>query len=694
MKKFLVVMLCLVMMLCMMPAMQVKAADSINITSFASAQTALGEKATVTFDGATGTMTIVLQSDIDGDIWIDITDKSIENSSETVQIVRLDANEKNVTGALGIGANVVTYDGKYVLTGDGTFNELRVDHADLSIESVTVNGEINMYAGNCSVVASCAEGNDFALVKIGDDAGISSEIFFTDTATGTYSILGSTQLQGNGLIVKQYRSGDTESVEIGNTGDIVDIDTLREKLGAVADITENGDKINVKLNYNIQGRIAFAMPGKTINFDANGKIIDGEGYDEPICVNHTWNNQEITSLVLNGDGTYLAGGNYVLYVGINGNITIHSGTFDSNGKTILALFGGYAYIKADVDENNGYNCFVTTDATGRKTTYYNKLDVFYKEGNRLVVKPHKAADSWSKTDASHWHECELCGENLRENTHSFGNDGKCNTCGYERTTTPTVTAPILTNHPADVSVDAGDIATFSVTATGDGLTYQWQIERNDGNGFVNIEGATRANCQSSATDIACNGFKYRCVVTNPAGSVTSNAATLIIRNAGGASGTPEPTPTPTPEPTPIPVPAPVPTPTPIVPAAPTYTILEGANSGHTVGTTEVVTVRVDGDFAKFSGVKVNDVLVDAKYYTAVSGSTIVTLKQEYLDTLAEGTYKISIVFSDGECSTNFQIHKVVTSPKTSDNGILWGALFLMSSMAIIGTTVYKKRQVK
>ncbi|MFR0783250.1 MAG: hypothetical protein ACLSHP_10055 [Coprococcus sp.] len=60
----------------------------------------------------------------------------------------------------------------------------------------------------------------------------------------------------------------------------------------------------------------------------------------------------------------------------------------------------------------------------------------------------------------------------------------------------------------------GERAAFAVTASGEGMTYQWQINRNDGNGFVDITGANSANYLSSTVDKDCNGFKYQCVISN------------------------------------------------------------------------------------------------------------------------------------------------------------------------------------
>ena len=94
--------------------------------------------------------------------------------------------------------------------------------------------------------------------------------------------------------------------------------------------------------------------------------------------------------------------------------------------------------------------------------------------------------------------------------------------------TPVVVAPAITSQPQNISVQEGQKATFSVTATGDNLSYQWQINRNDGNGFVNLSGATSASYTISTVDMDCNGFKYQCIVSNEGGSVTTNIATLTV----------------------------------------------------------------------------------------------------------------------------------------------------------------------
>jgi endo-1,4-beta-xylanase len=89
-------------------------------------------------------------------------------------------------------------------------------------------------------------------------------------------------------------------------------------------------------------------------------------------------------------------------------------------------------------------------------------------------------------------------------------------------TVDTIQPPAITSQPLVQTAVVGAQITFSVTATGYGpITYQW---KRDG---VNISGATGASYTISTVE-ASNGGSYTVVVTNPAGSATSNAAALTI----------------------------------------------------------------------------------------------------------------------------------------------------------------------
>ena len=83
--------------------------------------------------------------------------------------------------------------------------------------------------------------------------------------------------------------------------------------------------------------------------------------------------------------------------------------------------------------------------------------------------------------------------------------------------------PSISAQPASTTVNVGQTATFSVTATGTGtLTYQWKK-----NGAT-ISGATSASYTTPATLASDNGALFTVTVTDSVASVNSSAATLTV----------------------------------------------------------------------------------------------------------------------------------------------------------------------
>ena len=87
-----------------------------------------------------------------------------------------------------------------------------------------------------------------------------------------------------------------------------------------------------------------------------------------------------------------------------------------------------------------------------------------------------------------------------------------------------------------------------------------------------------------------------------------------------------------------------------------YQIIDGTNSSYTAGSGNELSIRGNGEFSKFIGVKVDGNLIDPGYYTATEGSTIITLKASYMNTLSAGSHTIEILWTDGSASTTFTIN--------------------------------------
>ena len=99
--------------------------------------------------------------------------------------------------------------------------------------------------------------------------------------------------------------------------------------------------------------------------------------------------------------------------------------------------------------------------------------------------------------------------------------------------------PFITGQPANATTCAGSMVSYTVTASGSPLTYQWQLSTNGGVSFSDIGGATAATLSFTAT-AGQNGYQYRCVVTGTCAptTATSNAAILTITTPPGISAHP------------------------------------------------------------------------------------------------------------------------------------------------------------
>lgn len=103
---------------------------------------------------------------------------------------------------------------------------------------------------------------------------------------------------------------------------------------------------------------------------------------------------------------------------------------------------------------------------------------------------------------------------------------------YNTPCAPPCTNPVITSQPVNSAICAGNNTSFSVTATGTALTYQWQV--NTGTGWNNItnggvySNATTATINLTNVPAGYNGYQYRCIVTSEGCNTTSNGATLTV----------------------------------------------------------------------------------------------------------------------------------------------------------------------
>ena len=105
----------------------------------------------------------------------------------------------------------------------------------------------------------------------------------------------------------------------------------------------------------------------------------------------------------------------------------------------------------------------------------------------------------------------------------------------------------------------------------------------------------------------------------------------------------------------------------IIYISPEYRIIDGANSSWTQNTDGTVVIRGDGEFNRFHTVKVDGKVIDRANYEAKEGSTIITLKAEYLKTLATGSHTFAIVWDNGIAGTNFTVAANTSGNNSGNN---------------------------
>lgn len=174
-------------------------------------------------------------------------------------------------------------------------------------------------------------------------------------------------------------------------------------------------------------------------------------------------------------------------------------------------------------------------------------------------------------------------------------------------------APTITVQPsASESLEVGDTLTLTVTATGDSpLSYQWRV------GGVNIPGETSPTLQIVNVQESDAGT-YSVVVTNPAGSATSNNSVVSVS---------------------------VPT-----PVAPTITVQPQASVSLTVGDTLNLSVTATGTAPLSYQWKVGGV--------DITGETASSLEIPNVQEADAGTYTVAVTNSAGTATSNNSVVSV------------------------------------
>ena len=137
-----------------------------------------------------------------------------------------------------------------------------------------------------------------------------------------------------------------------------------------------------------------------------------------------------------------------------------------------------------------------------------------------------------------------------------------------------------------------------------------------------------------------------------------------------------------------------------------YTVVSGANGTWTEGDIVVTVKRSEDDehcIDYFTGVKIDDKdLVNGTDYTAVAGSTVVTIKGSTLESLSKGGHTITVVFKDGTAVTSVTLKDketgtttaVPSTGETASKYIGAAVLCFVASGALFGVVLFERKKRK
>lgn len=134
---------------------------------------------------------------------------------------------------------------------------------------------------------------------------------------------------------------------------------------------------------------------------------------------------------------------------------------------------------------------------------------------------------------------------------------------------------------------------------------------------------------------------------------------------------------------------------------PVYTVTEGADGSWTKGSGEDFRITVkrsfddDECFSHFAGVSVDGKALEKSAYTAVNGSTVVTLGADALEQLSEGGHTVTVEFDDGEAETEITVKPEekkddVPDTGTEDHMVLFTVISFISAVSLGAVLTLKK----
>lgn len=218
-----------------------------------------------------------------------------------------------------------------------------------------------------------------------------------------------------------------------------------------------------------------------------------------------------------------------------GEFTDNTYTYNANHKFFGIIPNSFVGSFTVTYDDNG----ATTGHSGGNTSY-TPVDTIFVLPTTPPLRDNYSFDGWKVTTAA------MFGTGFELNkVYTAGNTSLARAYGNVTLTaqwSAVTTQPTISTQPTNQSVTEGQTATFSVTATGNPApSYKWEGS-SDGVTWTAISTATSSSYTTGAMPLSANGSKYRCIISNTNGSITSDVVTLTVTTAppstGGGSYTP------------------------------------------------------------------------------------------------------------------------------------------------------------
>ena len=437
------------------------------------------------------------------------------NNPYTAGIYAQCSNGQSVTLTIKlIGENTITgYYGIYVnaeISADSNGTD-----ATLTITGEN-NGSLGVSGSNHGIFVKSGTGNaslniEKATVTSSTDGEYAAGVNVQSSANATGSPNISLSVNGGSLTASGSASGEGIKFYVG----------APEATNATTSLTVTDNAIVDAKN----GGISAKQISSPINTD-----ISAPGSNGGIVFDGT-EGTVYGSVTLQDDLTIGAGESLTVPEGsslnCNGKLT-NNGTILASGGTVTGSLSGGSEVTTPS---------ISAQPTGQTVTEGSTAEFSVTASNAQTYQWQQSTDngsSWanieSATSAKYTTEATT--------TSMSGNQYRCVVTGSgvsvisaPATLTVNAAATTITTQPSNVTVTEGETATFSVTATGSSLTYQWQ-QSTDGSAWANISGATSSSYTTQAATMDMDGWQYRCVVTDGnSNGVTSQAATLTVTAA-------------------------------------------------------------------------------------------------------------------------------------------------------------------